>query len=126
MSVFAGITTELRREWHLAVSEPAVLLTLSMVGCLTVLALLTGTLRTQERRERQQLLERDNSQQRAFLESAFDDDSPASNELTSARQERRSELQLSARSPDLLRFTAGLWRSILPPSLLAGLSTGAS
>ncbi|HEY0981731.1 MULTISPECIES: DUF3526 domain-containing protein [unclassified Schlesneria] len=129
MKVFAGITTELRREWHLAVSDPAVPATLGVAAVLTLLALLSGMLRTQERWERQQILEQENVQQRAFLESAFDDDSTSNRELsglTQAQQDRRSELQMSARSADLLRFTGGHWRAMLPPSVLAGLSTGAS
>ncbi|MCA9090884.1 MAG: DUF3526 domain-containing protein [Planctomycetaceae bacterium] len=47
-------------------------------------------------------------------------------ELTPAEQERQLQLQMSARSPDLMRFTGGLWWSLLPASSLAGHSVGVS
>jgi hypothetical protein len=102
--------------------------TLVIIGGLTLLALLAGWLRTSQRAERQQILERENFTQRRFLESAFQESGStdsSSGEGTPAEQDRLLQLQMSARSPDLMRFTEGIWRSILPTSPLTGLSMGA-
>jgi len=120
---------DLRREWRLAITDPSLPATLVITGCLTLLALLAGWLRTGQRLEREQALARENSQQRRFLESAFEESTwtdSSESELTPAEQDRQLLLQMSARSPDLMRFTDGVWRSILPATPLSGLSTGAS
>ncbi len=124
--------TDLRREWRLALTQPCVSTTFVVIGCLTMLALLTGWLRTNSRIERLQTLAGENAQQQRFVESAFlerpSTDSAAAElagELTPAEHDRRLSLQMSARSPDLMRYTEGLWRSMLPTTPLTGLSQGA-
>jgi len=123
-----SLTGELRREWRLAASDPVLPVTLAIVAGLTVLAFLAGVQRTNQRREHLQTLLHENAQQREFLESAFLEDPSATEDAkqTVAEQERRRQLQRSARSPDLLRYTAGLWRSRWNMSALAGFSVGAS
>lgn len=118
-----------QREWRLASKEPRVILTLVVVALLTVLALLTGWHRVQQRLERQQAIERDNAKQQRFLESAFDEASSApssESELSRADADRELALQMSARSPDLMRFTGGLWTAVLPVTPLAGIANGVS
>lgn len=118
---------ELRREWRLAAADPVLPVTLAVVASLTLLAFLAGVLRTDQRREHLRVLLLENAQQREFLASAFLEDPAATDDRaqTGAEQERRRQLQRSAHSPDLLRYTAGLWRSQLSMSALAGFSAGA-
>lgn len=127
--MFRSTATDLRREWRLAIAESGMPATLVIIGCLTLLALLAGWLRTNQRMERLQTLTRENLQQRRFLESAFDESpptDPSGGELAPALQDRRLKLRMSARSPDLMRYTGGLWRSTLPASPLTSLSMGAA
>lgn len=121
-------TTGLRREWRLAIADPRVPMMLLIIGGLTLLALLTASQRVSHRLERQQDLESYNARQRQFLESAYNESSltnSSAGELTPSEQDRRLQLQMSARSPDLMRFTGGIWWTILPASPIAGLSMGA-
>lgn len=120
---------EMRREWRLAVADRVVPLTLAVVGMLTLLALMTGWLRTKQRIAYQQTLRRDNSIQQRFLESAFrqsETSDSISIELSPIQEDRLVELQMSARSPDIMRYIGGIWRSIYPASPLSSLSMGAT
>jgi type II secretory pathway pseudopilin PulG len=99
------------------------------VAILMSLALLTGWHRTHQRLTRQQALEQNNKLQKQFLESAFNETTSPTDrnaDLSQAEQDRQAALQMSARSPDLMRFTGGIWTSYLPASPLTGLSMGAS
>lgn len=121
--------TDLQREWRLAAADRVVPLTFAIVGTLTLLAVMTGWLRTEQRIAYQEALRRENSIQRHFLESAFYENGSSESttiELSPTQEDRLGELQMSAKSPDLMRYIEGIWRSIYPASPLSGLSRGAS
>lgn len=119
----------MRRELRLALAEWVFPLTLLIIGALTLLALWAGSLRTKHRLEFQESLKRNNQLQRQFLDSAFaegDLTESNENELTPAQIDRRYELQFSAKLPDLMRYTGGIWWTIYPASKLSHLSMGSS
>ncbi|QDT14738.1 DUF3526 domain-containing protein [Alienimonas californiensis] len=123
----SSTTRAIGREWALAKRDPRVPAVLFVAGLLTVLALLAGDQRVERRLDRERAIERENSTQRRDLESAFDDAAAPSDggaELSPAEQDRRAALRMAARSPDLMRFTGGLWTSYRPASPLSRLTAG--
>lgn len=120
---------DLRREWRLAIADRAVPLSMSIIGMLTLLAMLAGWLRVEQRREFQETLRDENLLQQSFLESAFSENETggfADDELSATLIDRKFQLQMSAQSPDLMRYTGGIWWAISPASPLASLSMGSS
>lgn len=123
------LTSDMRREWRLAVADRVMPLTLVIIGMLTFLAMLAGQQRIEQRRRSQETLRQDNSLQQRFLESAFAENAAADSaisELTPIQRDRQFELQMSAKSPDLMRYTGGIWWTIYPTSPLSSLSLGAT
>lgn len=124
------LLADVRREWRLAIADRVVPLTLIIIGLLTLLAIQAGDLRTKQRMELRETLKRENALQRRFLESAFAEnesiDSAETSDLTPNEIDRQFELQMSAKSPDLMRYTEGIWWAIFPASPLSSFSMGAS
>lgn len=124
-----SFVTSILRELHLAISDRVTQLTLVVIGGLTLLALLAGWLRTAQRDDFQEILTHQNLLQRSFLESSFDDSEASDHSFTSLTQiqsERQFELQMSAKSPDLMRYIGGIWWTIYPVAPTSSLSMGAS
>lgn len=122
-SLIAGM----RLEWSLAIRDPIFPLTIAIIGMLTLLAVYTGWLRNTQVVEVQRSFRQDNAQQRLYLESAFEESHLM--QMTNddaALSDRQFELQMSARSPDLMRHTAGIWWTLYPTSPLSAFSAGAS
>ena len=127
--IVRSFIAESLREWRLAISNSVMPLAMIVIGVLTLLALLASGLRTTQRVETQNTLIKENLLHRQWLESVFDESESTemmASELEPAQSDRKFELQMSAKSPDLMRYTEGIWWTIYPATTISNLSMGAS
>lgn len=114
-----------RREWRLFIADRVAPVAIITIGLLTLLALFAGWQRTNQNAEYLATLDHENTLQRRFLESTFQEEE-SSDDLSPSQIDRQSELQMSAKSPDMMRYVGEIWWALYPASPMSVNAMGAS